>query len=73
MSVKNFYQLKTSFKFRYETLNTTYLGCKLQGVTVALFNATILVSEDNGRSLTVPSAFFVTPGQLIYNFQTYAR
>ncbi len=53
-------------------MTTTYLGCQLQGQTVAIFNASILVSEDNGRSIASSNTYLVTPDQLIYNFQTYA-
>ena len=58
--------------FSYQNLTTTNFGCLLQGQTVAIFNASILVSEDNGRSIANSNTYLVTPDQLIYNFQTYA-
>ena len=48
------------------------MKCKLQGNTVAIFNSTILVSENNGRSIAASTTYLVTPNELIYNFQTYA-
>ena len=53
-------------------MTANYLKCKLQGNTVAIFNASLLVSQDNGRSVSDPSTYLVTPDELIYNFQTYA-
>jgi hypothetical protein len=48
------------------------LKCKLRGETIGIFNGTMLVSENYGRSNANPSTFFVTPDELIYNYQTYA-
>ena len=53
-------------------MTANYLLCKLQGSTVGLFNGSLIVSQDNGRSIADSSTFLVTPDELIYNFQTYA-
>ena len=66
----NFYFIKIILS--YDNLTTTYMKCKLQGNTVAIFNSTILVSENNGRSIAASTTYLVTPNELIYNFQTYA-
>ena len=39
---------------------------------MGVFNATLLVSEDNGRSATNSNAFFVTPNEVLYNYESYA-
>lgn len=57
---------------RYSDLTSSSLVCKLKGSQVGVFNASLLVSEDNGRSLSISTAFFVTPNEIIYNFQSYA-
>jgi hypothetical protein len=46
--------------------------CKLGGAYIGLFNASILVDQDNGRSLTLGSNYLVTADEQIYNFLTYA-
>lgn len=58
--------------FSYANLTSSSLYCKLKGETVGLFNGTMIVSEDYGRSLSDPASFFVTPDESIYNYQTFA-
>ena len=53
-------------------MTSNYLLCKLQGSRVGIFNGCLIVSQDNGRSVSDPNSFLVTPDELIYNFQTYA-
>jgi hypothetical protein len=53
-------------------MTSNYLACKLQGSTIGIFNGSLIVSQDNGRSISDPKTFLVTPDELIYNFQTYA-
>ena len=61
-----------AFSNRYKSLTTSNLYCKIQGNTIGNINATILTSENNGRSLADKKTFFVTPDEQIYNFQTFA-
>ena len=56
----------------YTNISATLLKCKLKGQTIGLFNGTMIVSEDFGRSYSDPSAFLVTPDEEIYNFQTFS-
>ena len=64
--------LKNLLILRYDNMTSNYLACKLQGSTVGIFNGSLIVSQDNGRSISDPKTFLVTPDELIYNFQTYA-
>ena len=47
--------------------------CQLPRPEVNYYNASILVSNEYGRSLVSPSQFFVAPNDTLYNYQTYAR
>ena len=40
---------------------------------VNAFNTSVLVQEEYGRSVALPSIYYVTPDEQIYNFQSYAR
>ncbi|CAF0814130.1 unnamed protein product, partial [Brachionus calyciflorus] len=57
----------------YQNLTTDTLVCKLEGHEVNLFNATVLVSEEFGRSQSPPSLFYISPNDKIYNFMTYSE
>ncbi|RMZ96657.1 Fibrocystin-L [Brachionus plicatilis] len=57
----------------YQNLTTDSLVCKLEGHEVNVYNATVLVSEEYGRSLTSPTIFYITADEQIYNFESYAE
>lgn len=57
----------------YQELTTDTLLCKLEGNEVNFYNATVLVSEEFGRSLASPSIFFISADDQIYNFESYAE
>lgn len=57
----------------YQNLTTQTLLCKLEGNEVNLYNATVLVSEEFGRSLASPSIFYISADEEIYNFESYAE
>ncbi len=58
---------------RYNNVTNSTMYCKLQKPEVNYYNATILVSNNYGRSIADPDAFFVAPNDTLYNYQTYAR
>ena len=47
--------------------------CQLKKPEVSYFNASILVNNQYGRSLAVPTTYLVSPNDNLYHFQTYAR
>lgn len=47
------------------------LTCKLTTSEINYYNATMLVSEDYGRSVMDPSQIFVSATERLYNFMTY--
>lgn len=47
--------------------------CKLENTEVGVFNNSLLVSSQYGRSLTSASIYYVTPDEKIYNYQSYAE
>ncbi|CAF0710276.1 unnamed protein product [Brachionus calyciflorus] len=55
----------------YGEVTQNRITCKLEGSEINVFNASMLVSEQYGRSLTSRDAFFVSPDERIYNFQSY--
>ena len=57
---------------RYQNFSTNLLYCKLDNSEVGIFNTTMLVSENYGRSLASPSIFYATPDEKLYNYQSYA-
>ncbi|RNA24183.1 fibrocystin-L isoform X1, partial [Brachionus plicatilis] len=57
----------------YQNLTTDTLLCKLEGHEVNVYNATILVSEEYGRSLASSSIFYISADEKIYNFESYAK
>ncbi len=67
----NFFLIILLFE-RYDNLTSTSLTCRLKGSTIGIFNVSMIVSEDNGRSDEEDTMYYVTPGELLYNFQTYA-
>ena len=56
----------------YFNLTQYQLICRLNKPEISFYNASILVSNDFGRSLSAASTFYVSPDENIYNFQTYA-
>jgi hypothetical protein len=48
------------------------LRCKSENEEIGVFNVSMLVSEQYGRSLTAPENFFVTPNEMLYNVENYA-
>lgn len=57
----------------YQNLTTDTLLCKLEGHEINVYNATVLVSEEYGRSLASSSIFYVSADEQIYNFESYAQ
>jgi hypothetical protein len=55
----------------YAPITRNSLTCKLNGKEVNKFNATILVNEDNGRSIVAANKYFISPDERIYNFLSY--
>ncbi len=39
---------------------------------MALFNATMIISQDYGRSVIANTEYYITPDENVYNLQTYA-
>ena len=60
------------FEHSYQPNTNNFLYCNLEKPEVAYYKATILVTNQYGRSLALPNIFFVGPDQSIYNFETYA-
>ena len=56
----------------YANLTQYQLKCLIFKPEVNYFNASILVSNEYGRSLAAPNTFYVSPDDNLYNFQTYA-
>ena len=48
------------------------LYCKLSKAEVGIFNATVLVDGEFGRSLASTSTFYIAPDEKIYNYLSYA-
>lgn len=57
----------------YQNLTENTLLCKLEGHEVNYFNATVLVSEEFGRSLADRSIVMASSTDTLYNFVTYAE
>lgn len=57
----------------YQNLTRNTLVCKLEGQEVSTFNASILVSEEYGRSLASSSIFYISADEKIYNFESHAQ
>lgn len=49
------------------------MKCKLSGYEVNVFNGSILVSEQFGRSLTSRDAYLISPDEKFYNFRSFAE
>jgi hypothetical protein len=47
--------------------------CKANKPEINYFNASIIISNQYGRSLVSSNKFYVSPNDNLYNFQTYAR
>lgn len=56
----------------YANLTQNSLVCKEYKPEINYFNASMLVSNEYGRSLVSSTAFYVSPEDTLYNFQTYA-
>lgn len=56
----------------FANLTQNKLECKANKPEVSYFNASMLVSNEFGRSLVSSSSFYVSPDDSLYNFQTYA-
>ncbi len=48
------------------------MTCQVIKPEVNYYKASILVTNQYGRSLASPNTFFVAPDENVYNFQTYA-
>ena len=57
----------------YQNLTRNTLVCKLEGQEVNMFNASVLVSEEFGRSLASSSIFYISADEKIHNFESYAQ
>ena len=73
LSLDKFKNLFFFNSLRYLTYDHTQLYCKLDNSEVSVFNTTLLISEEYGRSLASASLYYVTSDEKIYNFQSYAR
>jgi len=49
------------------------MTCRLDKPEIGYFTASILVTNEFGRSQASSNLFFVSPNQKLYNFQTYAQ
>lgn len=49
------------------------MKCKLEKAEVGYFIASMLVTNEYGRSVTNPDIFYVAPNQKLYNFQSFAE
>ncbi|CAF1092534.1 unnamed protein product, partial [Didymodactylos carnosus] len=56
----------------YTTLTATNLECNFEGSEVGLFNLSMLVSNQYGRTLANSNLFQVSGSEQLYNFQSYA-
>lgn len=48
------------------------MTCKLTGFEVDVYNATILVSEQYGRSLASRNSYLISRDEKFYNFRSFA-
>ena len=56
----------------YQNYTKSQFYCKLENSEVGVFNTTLLVSEEYGRSVAASAMYFVTPDEKIYNYQSFA-
>jgi hypothetical protein len=57
----------------YQNISENAIRCKLDRSEVGIYNASILVNGEFGRSLTSNTAYYITPDEKPYNFLSYAR
>ncbi|CAM4838515.1 unnamed protein product [Rotaria magnacalcarata] len=56
----------------YSNLNSTQLTCRFESNEVGIFNVTMLVTNEYGRSSVDASLFRMSSTGQLYNFETYA-
>ncbi len=47
--------------------------CRLERAEIGLYNASLLVNGEYGRSLTDPSLYLISPNDQPYNYLSYSR
>ncbi len=57
----------------YYNLTQYSMECKINRPEINYYNASILVSNQYGRSMVRPDYFYVAPNDTLYNYQTYAQ
>ena len=57
----------------YKEITSNNLTCRLGGTEVNVYNFSMLINEQFGRSKMPPSTYLVSPDEKIYNFQTYSQ
>ncbi len=57
----------------YQNISQNAIRCKLDRSEVGIYNASILINGEFGRSLTSNTAYYITPDEKPYNFLSYAR
>ena len=60
------------YLLRYQNYTKNLFYCKLDNSEVGVFNTSLLVSEEYGRSVVDSSMYYVTPDEKIYNYQSFA-
>ncbi len=58
---------------RYQNITQNTLKCKLERAEIGLYNASILVNGEFGRSVTSSNMFLISADDKPYNYLSYAR
>ncbi|CAF1377186.1 unnamed protein product, partial [Adineta steineri] len=56
----------------YSVVTDTYLQCFFEGTEVGLFNISVLVTNQYGRTLVNSNLYRISANEKLYNFQSYA-
>lgn len=56
----------------YTNVTDTSLQCNFEGTEIGLFNVSMLVTNQYGRSLVRPNLYRVSADENLYTFQSYA-
>ena len=57
----------------YQNITQNAIRCKLDRSEVGIYNASVLVNGEFGRSLTSNTAYYITPDEKPYNYLSFAR
>ncbi len=57
----------------YQNITQNSIRCKLDRSEVGIYNASVLVNGEFGRSTTSNTAYYITPDEKPYNYLSFAR